>query len=100
MNISSSVASGSGTSSDGGGMTSPTLLGGGREEGTTVLTDVEARDWGGWERVEFLVGVLARERGYERQPQPVLQPRYGGSSEHKPPERRTGSERMSITNII
>lgn len=90
---------GSGSGSSSGGVTSPTLLGGGREEGTTVLTDVEARDWGGWERVEYLVGVLAREGKSAYASQPTLQPRYAGSNE-KPPERRTGSERMSITNII
>ncbi|KAG9246029.1 fungal-specific transcription factor domain-containing protein [Calycina marina] len=33
----------------------------GRENGTTVLTDEEAKDWGGWGRVEYLIDVLARE---------------------------------------
>jgi hypothetical protein len=78
---------------------SPTLMGGGREEGTTVLTDIEARDWGGWERVEYLVGVLAREQGAYQQPLPA---RYGSASggSGPGPARRTGNERMSITNII
>lgn len=81
---------------------SATLMGGGREDGTTILTDVEARDWGGWERVEYLVGVLAREQGGYVQPQP---PRYGGpaagnSSMGSDRNQRKGNERMSITNII
>lgn len=81
---------------------SPSLLGGGREEGTSVLTDAEARDWGGWERVEYLVGVLAREQGGYAAP---VHARYGsgssggGISSERSQERR-GNERMSITNII
>jgi hypothetical protein len=81
---------------------SATLMSGGREDGTTILTDVEARDWGGWERVEYLVGVLAREQGGYGQPLP---PRYGGvtsasSSMSSDRNQRKGNERMSITNII
>jgi len=81
---------------------SPTLLGGGKEEGTNVLTDVEARDWGGWERVEYLVGVLAREQGGYVQP---VHARYGsgsggGGMGSQNPDRNRGNERMSITNII
>lgn len=86
---------------------SPTLMGGGREDGTAVLTDTEARDWGGWERVEYLVGVLAREPlGYKHTipPPPLVaappvQPRYssGGSMGTG---RQSGNEMMSITNII
>ncbi|CAG8954441.1 hypothetical protein HYFRA_00006068 [Hymenoscyphus fraxineus] len=76
---------------------SPTLLGVGREDGTTVLSDSEARDWGGWERVEYLVGVLMRE-----------QSGYGNVRSYGPPpgndmgarDQRKGIERMSITNII
>ncbi|KAE8444047.1 hypothetical protein EG329_000915 [Mollisiaceae sp. DMI_Dod_QoI] len=82
-----------------------TLLGDGRE-GTTILTDVEARDWGGWERVEYLVGVLAREQGGYAQP---VHSRYGSGSSggsagglapDRSQERNRGNERMSITNII
>ena len=86
-----------------GKLASPTLMGGGREEGTTVLTDAEARDWGGWERVEYLVGILAREQGGYVQPAPA---RYSGSSSSggrgpdRGPDRSRGNERMSITNII
>ncbi|TVY20313.1 putative transcriptional regulatory protein [Lachnellula arida] len=79
---------------------SPTLMSGGREDGTTILTDVEARDWGGWERVEYLVGVLAREQGGYGHPLP---PRYGGpppGSGSMAPDRDQRNERMSITNII
>ncbi|TVY29873.1 putative transcriptional regulatory protein [Lachnellula hyalina] len=78
---------------------SATLMSGGREEGTTILTDVEARDWGGWERVEYLVGVLAREQGGYGHPLP---PRYGGppGSGSTGPERDQRNERMSITSII
>lgn len=84
---------------------SPTLLGGGREEGTNVLTDVEARDWGGWERVEYLVGVLAREQGGYVQP---VHASYGSGSSgggmgferNQNQDRNRGNERMSITNII
>ena len=90
----------------GGKLTSPTLMGGGREEGTTVLTDAEANDWGGWERVEYLVGVLAREQGGYMQPTPA---RYlgpgssggsGGRSSERSHDRSRGNERMSITSII
>ncbi|KAI6710449.1 hypothetical protein PZA11_003125 [Diplocarpon coronariae] len=90
---------------------SPTMVGGGRGEGTTVLTDVEAGDWGGWERVEYLVGVLAREQGgYARAPPPP--PDSGsrgggvgagtgtGTGPDSSQERRRGCERMAITNII
>jgi hypothetical protein len=80
---------------------SPTLRGG-REEGTNVLTDVEARDWGGWERVEYLVGVLAQEQGG------CVQSVYGSGSSgwgmysdrNQNQDRNRGVERMSITNII
>jgi hypothetical protein len=83
---------------------SPTLRGG-REEGTNVLTDVEARDWGGWERVEYLVGVLAQEQGGCVQPVPAS---YGSGSSgggmgfdrNQNQDRNRGNERMSITNII
>lgn len=87
----------------GGKLASPTLMGGGREDGTTVLTDAEARDWGGWERVEYLVGVLAREQGEYGQPSPA---RYSGSNSgggrgtDRGADRSRGNERMSITNII
>lgn len=81
---------------------SATLMSSGREDGTTILTDAEARDWGGWERVEYLVGVLAREQGVYGQPLP---PRYGGvpsgsSSMSSDRDQRRSNERMSITNII
>jgi ribosomal protein L37AE/L43A len=76
---------------------SATLMSGGREDGTTILTDVEARDWGGWERVEYLVGVLAREQGGYGHPLP---PRYGGPTSGSSSNQRKGNERMSITNII
>jgi ribosomal protein L37AE/L43A len=78
---------------------SPTLIGGAREEGTAVLTDAEARDWGGWERVEYLVGALTREPGVTyKQPLPV---RYGsGAGGGRAAERSSGNEMMSITNII
>ena len=100
---------------------SATLFGGGREEGTAVLTDVEARDWGGWERVEYLVGVLAREPlGYKHNlppsgravapaPGPVptpaqVPPRYSGgdsgNGNGNGPTRTSGNAMMSITNII
>ncbi|RDL39476.1 uncharacterized protein BP5553_03816 [Venustampulla echinocandica] len=76
---------------------SPTLMGTGREDGNTVLTDAEARDWGGWERVEQLVGVLARGQGGYGQ---WLPSRYGSNSGNVPVNQRKGNERMSITNII
>jgi hypothetical protein len=79
---------------------SPTLMGGGREEGTTVLTDVEARDWGGWERVEYLVGVLSRETGGFSQPMPSRGGYGGGGGNGSDKDRNRGNERMSITNII
>ena len=77
---------------------SPTLMGSRREEGTTVLTDAEARDWGGWDRVEFLVGLLSRESDGYAQPVP---PRYSGpGAGDRSQDRNRGNERMSITNII
>ncbi|KAG0648991.1 putative transcriptional regulatory [Hyphodiscus hymeniophilus] len=87
----------------GGNLPSPTLLGGAHDEGTGVLTDVEARDWGGWERVEYLVGVLAREQGGYAQPLPSRYPGSGGSAGRGPDrssDRSKGNERMSITHII
>lgn len=96
-----SVSSGS----SGGPKIGATLLGDGRE-GTTILTDAEARDWGGWERVEYLVSVLAREQGGYAQP---VHSRYGSGSSggsagglapDRSQERSRGNERMSITNII
>ena len=86
-----------------GKLASPNLMSGGREEGSTVLTDAEARDWGGWERVEYLVGILAREQGGYAQPLPPRYPGSGGSAGRGPDrsqDRSRGSERMSITNII
>lgn len=82
---------------------SPTLMGGGREEGSNTLTEAEARDWGGWERVEYLVGVLAREQGGYGQ----KTPQYGGLGRGgsgmgggRGHDRSRGNERMSITHII
>jgi hypothetical protein len=97
---------GSGNSGGGKPGPSPTLMGGGMEDGTIVLTDAEARDWGGWERVEFLVGVLARESGGYVQPVPT---RYSGPGagggmgpqvRDRSQDRSRGNERMSITSII
>ncbi|PBP23355.1 hypothetical protein BUE80_DR005887 [Diplocarpon rosae] len=91
--------------------TSPTFSGAGREGAPTVWTDLDVRDWdwGGWARVEDLVGVLARERepgGYAR-PLPIAPPsapgnRGGGAEKGRDisPARRRGCERMAITNII
>lgn len=53
----------------GAGVTSPTLSRegdrdremGGMSGGLLVLGEAEARDWGGWERVQYLVDILARE---------------------------------------
>ncbi|XMA15382.1 hypothetical protein WAI453_008173 [Rhynchosporium graminicola] len=94
MNIAGSAAGGKAG-------VSPTLLGG--PEGTTVLTDLESRDWGGWERVEYLVGVLSREQGGYGQPsyQPGSGNRGGGAGAGAgSQERSRGNERMAITNII
>ncbi|KAG9237996.1 fungal-specific transcription factor domain-containing protein [Amylocarpus encephaloides] len=76
---------------------SATLHGGGREEGTTILSDSEARDWGGWERVEYLVGLLGRDQGRYSQGYVGSQ---GGASSGGDREREKVNERMSITNII
>ncbi len=85
-------------SAAGGNYSSPTLTSGVREEGPAVLTDVEARDWGGWERVEYLVGVLSREQGVYVPPSRYPGPGLSGGSGGRGPSR--GSERMSITSII
>lgn len=84
-----------------------TLLGG---EGPSILTDAEARDWGGWDRVEYLVGVLAREPLVYKQslpppgsaggPPPAPAPRYSGGGSDSGPPRSSGNAMMSITNII
>lgn len=82
---------------------------------TGSLSESERSDWGGWERVERLVGVLVRgedERGYV-QSQPQTQPlrSMGGYQAQQPPlpppqrrdERevqRTTKDRISIANII
>lgn len=69
-------------SSMGGGMVSPSPSlsreGGDREMsgvgmsglsgGLLVLGETEARDWGGWERVQYLIDVLARESGVSATP--------------------------------
>lgn len=81
-----------------------------------TLSDNEMNDWGGWERVEYLVGLLMRngdeERERERYPQP---PRpigaYGQPQQQPPPPaplprmderevQRTTKDRISIANII
>ncbi|KAH8819209.1 fungal-specific transcription factor domain-containing protein [Xylogone sp. PMI_703] len=90
---------------------SPTLMGGGTYEGTTVLTDLEARDWGGWERVEYLVGVLARAT-YPATSSPPIVPNFAsggpggapapgafGQGEKKDPPRST-NDRMSLKHLI
>lgn len=79
-------------SSMGGGMVSPSPSlsreGGDREMsgvgmsglsgGLLVLTETEARDWGGWERVQYLIDVLAREPGVSATPvDPGLGSRVG-----------------------
>lgn len=83
---------------------SSALEGSGREGWTSVLTDIEARDWGGWERVQYLVGVLARGPGAFAQQGPSIG-RYNegagaGSAPNNNQGRNRGNERMSITNII
>ena len=69
------------------------------------LTDSEMNDWGGWERVEYLVGLLARDvDDRERYPPPAGM----GSAYTSPvaPRReekeapRTTKDRISIANII
>jgi len=87
-----------------------------REGGITgSLSESERSDWGGWERVEGLVGVLVRgeeERGYA-QSQPQNQPprSVGGYQAQQPPPpppqrrderevQKTTKDRISIANII
>lgn len=88
------------------GMSSPMFQGGGREEDTSALTDSEARDWGGWENLEYLVDTLARCQGGYAQPARAIVQNFGsgtGSGRTPPGEdynRAKASERMSITNII
>ena len=116
------VWAGSETEPDGGGVSvgpSASLMSEGRVEGPAVLTEAEAREWGGWERVEYLVGVLAREPlGYKHAlpppsaaapaPPPLVpvQPRYSSGTSSSAgasgngPSRSSGNEMMSITNII
>ncbi|KFY43328.1 hypothetical protein V494_02028 [Pseudogymnoascus sp. VKM F-4513 (FW-928)] len=67
------------------------------------LTDSEMNDWGGWERVEYLVGMLVRDDD-ERERFP---PQGGVGSAYTSPvaprEReapRTSTDRISIANII
>ena len=77
---------------------SPTLLNSDREDGTTVLTDAEARDWGGWARVEYLVEILARE--FPTKHSQYRGAAYGATPVTRGPERNRGSERMAITNLL
>jgi len=70
-----------------------------------VLTEAEAREWGGWERVDYLLGALAREPLGQANLQAQSHSRFnsGGSSDSnngRAPEKRSGTERMSITNFI
>ncbi|PQE09942.1 fungal specific transcription factor domain-containing protein [Rutstroemia sp. NJR-2017a BVV2] len=84
--------------------------------GVSALPEAEARDWGGWERVLYLVDFLGRQTGamggagglpyMPEQPRSAAQTTTmagQGMGIGKPPsptQRRTGNERMSITNII
>ncbi|RKF72931.1 putative transcriptional regulatory protein [Golovinomyces cichoracearum] len=72
------------------------------EETTSKLSETELRDWGGWQRVEYLVGVLAQESDGYTKTRSYPNYSFGPSSAEieSPPERMKGSERMSITNII
>lgn len=87
------------------GMSSPIFHSGGREEGTSALTELEARDWGGWDNLEYLVDTLARQQGGYPQMRAIV-PNFGpgpGPGRTPPGEdysRAKASERMSITNII
>lgn len=88
----------------------PMVLGG-SDSSTAPLNDAESREWGGWERVEYLVDVLARERA-EPTSEPIVRepPRGLAVHEHERSlalpsvasrdERKAANERMSITNII
>ncbi|CAD6503809.1 BgTH12-05554 [Blumeria graminis f. sp. triticale] len=62
---------------------------------------IESGEWGGWKMIEHLVGVLARE--YEGHNKPTNPHFFSGSNTENitsAQDRRKGSERMSITNII
>ena len=90
--------------SAGGTLTSPEMVSGGREHWGTVSTDSDARDWVGWDRVEYLVGLLAREQGgYTQPPTSSYRGSISGSGERgsdRSQERNRGNERISIPNII
>lgn len=55
----------------------------------TALTEKEANDWGGWERVEYLLQVLMREGGGQPQFAPLLEQgpaqHYGGAQGYSYP---------------
>ncbi|KAM3069531.1 hypothetical protein ACMFMG_005636 [Clarireedia jacksonii] len=103
------------------GLGSPCASGGSEvyTSGSSALPEAEARDWGGWERVLYLVDFLGRQTSggmggagtagspyMPEQPRSVTQtttmagPGMGAGQAPSPTQRRTGNERMSITNII
>ncbi|KFY79055.1 hypothetical protein V499_01915 [Pseudogymnoascus sp. VKM F-103] len=69
------------------------------------LTDSEMNDWGGWERVEYLVGILARDDDERDRfpPQAGTGAAYTSPAGPRRDERevqRTTTDRISIANII
>jgi hypothetical protein len=66
------------------------------------LSEKEMTEWGGWERIEFLLGALIRGDAASSY-LPQVRTEAAGGGLHVPPERRElsrSTERISIANII
>ena len=90
---------------------SPIQLRSESETGAAALTEAETNDWGGWERVEYLIGVLVNEtsspRGYAQASSSRGSFGHGsgegsglGNLPQKRDDRDKGKDRMSLSNII
>lgn len=72
------------------------------DESKSIHSETDLSDWGGWQKIEYQVGLLIRESdGYTSHPS-HLHHNSGSTSSTtiSTHERMKGSERMSITNII
>lgn len=72
------------------------------EESKSIYTELDMKNWGGWQRIEYQVGVLAQESDGHVNLSSRLYHSSGSSSitTASSREQLKGNERMSITNII
>lgn len=112
----------SGASGHDGSSTSVLSYAGGMKDHNNALSEEDARDWGGWERVEYLVQVLIRETPISAQPGPrqpspgyaapeaSINPSMASPSQltqptqppgpNRPDVKGRATDRISIANII